>query len=351
MPALSAVFATAALFVVLQASRNRQAVESGVGLVKRNRWTLSRVATTAGILLAAAAATQQAWAPILCVTPAAFACWAMAVGVAVVAAVSSIAVGAAQFTDTPQKRDLTSMHNQLAYQVFDRYSSQYSLSNTTNHTYPALNVAGSSFTLYPPDEVYDSIVDQFVSAGLGVPLLLKSNSTAKRAFALDDNSTDGSEAVHLQWMTDLGFHTASHLPHYNVTNMASDIVEQFTSGYTGTGLYGDNQYLQRRMNRYKVDWVSYNVDNENADLERKAWETTEDPGNWEEDVANALYSNDLQDTWKWCITVMASGDSSYDSFGNSDATHGEAYTSQYGGIDNYCNDNKGGAQCSTDGCQ
>lgn len=320
-------------------------------LVKRNRWTLARVSATTGVLVASASLIWASWAPILCAVPAAPTCWSAAIGATVVAAVSSIVTVAAQFTDNVEKRDLNYIENTTAHSIFQRYGDMYSLTNTTQHVYPVGNKTAVG-NYYEPDETYDSIVQIFTDVGLGVPLLTTNPSSSFAGNMLKKRSSN-NETLAVHWQTPLGFHTAVHLSHYDPVSMAYDIANQYKSGYNGTGIYGKNssQLLSKRTNRYAVDWVSYNVDNENKDLEWDAWESTLDPGDWEEDIANALFTNFLENTWKWCITVMASGSTDYNSFGSADATHGEAYTNQYGGIDNYCNDNKGGAQCSTDGCQ
>ncbi|CCE62166.1 hypothetical protein TPHA_0B04940 [Tetrapisispora phaffii CBS 4417] len=233
-----------------------------------------------------------------------------------------------------------------------RYESYYALSNTTDHSYPSFGISNSKIILAPIDDIYDTIVDMFTGAGLGVPVITVANSTDNMKRGSDNNLQRT-----LHWRTSLGTHTAMHLNHYDVLEMSNDIVNQHKSGYngvsSGTGYFDRSMGRQiiPRTERYSVDWVSYNVDNENVSLERNAWLTTRDPGVWDEEVANALYTNDLDSTWKWCITIMNSDNSDYNSFGEVDATHGEAYTNQYGGVDNYCNDNKGGAQCTTDGCQ
>ncbi|CCF55448.1 hypothetical protein KAFR_0A00100 [Kazachstania africana CBS 2517] len=235
----------------------------------------------------------------------------------------------------------------MAWDIYDRYASFYSLTNTTQHMYPALGVVGTAARLAPTNCIYDDVVSMFTTAGLGVPVIAVRNVTEL------ERRDVGNSTYTIHWATELGKHSATHLEHYDPIDMANDIISQYKTGYNGTSKYfkANNYTLEKRTDRYTVDWVSYNVDNENASLETVAWESTRDPGDWEEDIANALFTNDLDTTWKWCITVMASGSDSYDSFGTEDATHGEAYTNQYGGIDSYCNDNKGGAQCSTDGCQ
>ncbi|CAB4254768.1 some similarities with Saccharomyces cerevisiae YGL262W Putative protein of unknown function [Maudiozyma barnettii] len=321
-------------------------IDKNTTLTKRNRWTFSRIGGLAGLVIAAAATIGAAWAPILCATPAAPACFALASGVTAATAVSTVVAGSAAFTDKI-KRDLGFVDGSVASAIVARYQSQYMLENTTQHTYPVVDSAYQLNQLYKPDSVYDQVVDIFASAGLGVPLLTTNVVSGLRK----RSKANATIAVH--WFTSLGFHTASHLPHYDVVSMAQDIAEQYKSGYNGTDQYqrlGTN-LVSKRQQRYEVDWVSYNVDNENSNLEKEVWDLSEDPGDWEVDIANTLYTNDLQNTWKWCLTVMASGNSDYNSFGEADATHGEAYTNQYGGIDNYCNDNKGGAQCETDRCQ
>lgn len=256
------------------------------------------------------------------------------------AAVSGTAVGYSAFTSS-RLLNPTVVHlfAKLAevLDIYEQNTSELSL-------YPNMNVLNANFTLWDEAAEYRAIMDKFTDAGLGLPVV--TNSTSKRF-----SNAPNNRVLHLHWKTGLGRHTAIHMPHISIHDMVDDIIDQFASGYSGTYQYMRNTALKKRTERYQVDWVSYNVDNENADLERGAWNKEPQTNDWENQLPSLFFGGrGLDNAWKWCGTVMDSDDSNYDSFGNVDATHGEIYTNQYGDIDDYCNDNKGGARCADEGC-
>lgn len=197
------------------------------------------------------------------------------------AAVSGTAGEYSAFTNSTQKRLLISVGVHLfarLAEVLDMYehnTSELSL-------YPNMSILNGNFTLWDEAAGYRAILDEFTDAGMGLPVV--ANSTSKRF-----SNAPNNRVLHLHLKTGLGRNTSVHMPRINNHDMADDITDQFASGYSGTYQYMRNTALKKRTERYQVDWVSYNVDNENADLECDAWNKDQQTSDWEDQLPSLFF--------------------------------------------------------------
>ncbi|KAI5965258.1 uncharacterized protein KGF55_001478 [Candida pseudojiufengensis] len=328
---------------VKKGSADKILVESALGTFeKRNFWSWAGFAVLAGVMIAAGSAINTSWAPIICATigPG---CWALAIGMTIWTAMWAVASGVQYYRQNDKRTDeyitmsgVAGIHNLAVVQDPHRFDLVYTQKFLDAGFKPIEHATG-----------IDNLKSLFNSHDLGLPLLYQHEYANNR---YQQNMT----VVH--WGSSLGTHVAFHLPHIDHETVLNDIISQSNTGYTGTEFY-DNARIRKRTNRYEVDWVSYTVDNENTDLETDIRDHSEgDYNEYLDQMASVFFSDQgngvrLADAWKWCGTVMDHTSDNYDQFGTNDATHGEFYTNQYGGVDNYCNDPKGGAQCESVGCQ
>ncbi|CCH61891.1 hypothetical protein TBLA_0F03540 [Henningerozyma blattae CBS 6284] len=316
-------------------------------LVKRGtKWDAAKSAVLSGVLISAAATLFTAWQPVLCIVPTAPQCWTMIIGLTLTVLLTCGITARGLFREQFNHRnfDENNASNILASHIFTTFLDQYNLENTTEHTYPVYGLKDSSIVFYPPDETYSKVVQKFVDAGLGVPLLTMTNSSATSIQA--DNLTNFTT---IHWNTALGKHTATHLEHYSLDEMVSDIIKQFQSGYNGTYHY-NSEIEQSNENdcseRVKANWVSYNVpDDEDLMSQYEIRGSSLDSqGSWDGNIksfANLFYTNQVHDSWKWSIDVVTENSiitcNFLDKFKwlrrkKRSFIHGEAYINQYGGI-------------------
>lgn len=73
---------------------------------------------------------------------------------------------------------------------------------------------------------------------------------------------------------------------------------------------------------------------------------------YDQEVPNFFHNNG---SWKYCETAIVDPNpgqnQGFDDIGRENAVHRELYFNTYGGIDEYCNDNKDGVQSNQPGCR
>ncbi|CCH58530.1 hypothetical protein TBLA_0A07400 [Henningerozyma blattae CBS 6284] len=337
------------IFHVVSYSHRKYSIITGTTklLFKRGtKWDATKSAVLSGVLISAAATLFTAWKPVLCIVPTAPQCWAMIIGLTVTVLFTCGITARGIFREQFDNGDFdeSTVSNILAVKIFTTFLDQYNLKNTTEHTYPVFGLEDSSVVFCQPNELYTDVVSKFVDAGLGVPLLTMTNSSDA---SIQTNNLTNFITIH--WNTNLGKHTATHLEHYSVMEMVSDIIDQFNSGYNGTFQYqptGKFDIEKEHIERVKVNWVSYNV-NENEDpvseIEIRG-SSLDFQEVWDGNIkafANLFYANHIYDSWKWNIdvvkenTIKASGIiAKLKKLVRKERlfSHGEAYINQYGGI-------------------
>ncbi|CAI2034502.1 hypothetical protein SEUBUCD646_0I00100 [Saccharomyces eubayanus] len=154
----------------------------------------------------------------------------------------------------------------------------------------------------------------------------------------------------LYFSSQFGHHAATHMRN-NVTELVDAIISVEAPGTLPDTLSG-SQTLQRRVNYFDVNWISWNWDNANVDLTERA-ETSRPllEEEYDEGIFDWFNNNP---GWKYCWSVTDNPDpghiENYSDIGEENAVHGELYFNTYGGVDGFCNDNKDGAQCAETAC-
>ncbi|CCD26580.1 uncharacterized protein NDAI_0I00110 [Naumovozyma dairenensis CBS 421] len=137
-------------------------------------------------------------------------------------------------------------------------------------------------------------------------------------------------------------------------SMLNDIVTDSNPGSLESTIRHTKKHtLEKRWNYFDVQWISWNYDNINHDLDKQA---AEDRQVEEEEYDSAVYEYyNNNPAWKYCLSVFRNDhvghEETYDDLGRDNAVHGELYFNTYGGVDGYCNDNKDGAQCGGIACE
>ncbi|CCH60992.1 hypothetical protein TBLA_0D04980 [Henningerozyma blattae CBS 6284] len=337
------------MLIVLQINNkdfyiSRKLQEDTVSLSKRlDRpiWDLGRTSAVIGLVLTAANALYTAWCPVLCIIPTSPTCWTLVVGLTISAGVSTLGISYAAYQDYFNGEfDIMEEITPISLVILNRYRSQYKLTNTTFHTFPAVNSTSASNSLYKPDYIYDEVVHTFINAGLGTPLLTKSNYLFDKK---ESNTRDTYDSLTIHWSTPLGQHTATNLNHYDVRWMASDIAQQYLSGYNGSTLYTKNaQKMSMKKNEGQVvNWVSYNMNEGGPIVENLSlWKSFKNFGQWDENIealSEMFYKNNIYKSWKWNVDIVTdagiSGTRWFDRRKKRAITHGEVYLNQYGGLE------------------
>ncbi|KAI5952342.1 hypothetical protein KGF54_003208 [Candida jiufengensis] len=304
---------------------------------RRNFWAWFTAAAIGGFLVAAAG-MAGAWWVNACGTTAALAtptCWYAAAGIAVVAGLGTALTAAAGANLGNAKRDDDTLELEIA-----------------RHGY---------LGKYHIDEHYNTTAHQKI-----LSILSESHGFSNvRTFTIgtedvDLNERDGDETEILpnviSWESSYGNHSAAY------TNKLIDVIEMaqqiqksqpIPAGLDNIDHLMGNKTMQKRQNYFDVDYVTWNWDNGNQDLERTL---TQDRGmeemwEYDQEVPDYFHNNG---GWKFCGTATVNPNpgqnEGYDQLGQDNALHGEFYFNTYGGVDGYCNDNKDGAQCSDGGC-
>lgn len=309
------------------------------GIVKRNHWFWAATAAIGGILVAAAANIQSAWVPILCAVPTNPACWYLGMGTTIATVVGTIAGGAGAIGAAVAVAGANNRRGDFGDHGFSRYHALGELDNSMASTLESLGIGNIKPVYLNSFSSTTKRADSF-----GIKNMWSMNLDIDLIHKRDLNNTTQTG---LYWESDFGIHLGVHLKGASV----NEFVELVLSTEPGIPLNVKNSRFVKR-NQFEVDWVSYNYDNANRDLCR---DIAGDRG-LEYDLAEdapGFFSS--ADTWKYCGAATKNDHvgqaQGYDQLGSENAVHGEWYFNTYGGIDGYCNDNKDGAQCATDGCQ
>lgn len=214
------------------------------------------------------------------------------------------------------------------------------------------SIGGSEYLFWDnPEHVeYDSVSRILESAGLELLSIYTYNGSS----TLSKRDDEAFQLHTVHWKSSYGSHVAARIPDSNLTQLAVDIVSADIGSQPAlsSSTNQSSTHLNKRWNYFDVQWTSYTYDNVNRDLAKKVASDR----NFEElDYDSEVYDFfDNNHGWKYCITPTVNPhpgqDEGYDQIGDDNAFHGELYFNTYGGIDGFCNDNKDGAQCSTDGC-
>ncbi|CCD26578.1 DUF5341 domain-containing protein NDAI_0H04050 [Naumovozyma dairenensis CBS 421] len=295
-------------------------------LSPRGHWNWIANAAVSGFLISAAG-LMGGWAINVCVAPANPACWVTAGTTLVLGAIGAVFATAAGrpgngWTSANTKRDVSSVE----YQGFI-----YTKISHENQSTIATALERSNYTL---DAIW------VVTPNTTNHLLLKRDGS------------DGDAMHVLQWSTPMGNHVGIHLDG-DLQTMVNDIVADSAPGSLESTLRYTKTYNHtKRYNNFDAKWVSYGWDNGNSDLAKIAME---DRPLEEEEYDKNLYTEfNNMPAWKYCWAVTdnphpGQGEG-YDDIGKENVMHGELYFNTFGGIDNYCNDSKDGAQCPDDAC-
>ncbi|KAI5968997.1 hypothetical protein CANMA_001993 [Candida margitis] len=166
----------------------------------------------------------------------------------------------------------------------------------------------------------------------------------------------------ITWKSVYGSHAAAHTTGIkNITELATYIVQSRPASANVDTIDNFNSStissrVRRRQNYFDVNYVTWNRDNVNHDLDRVLSQDRgmEEMWEYDQEVPNFFHNNG---GWKYCATATVNPNpghnEGYNDIGRGNAVHGEFYFNTYGGIDGYCNDNKDGAQCraiSSKGC-
>lgn len=163
----------------------------------------------------------------------------------------------------------------------------------------------------------------------------------------------------ISWKSVYGNHAAAHTTGIkNITELATYIVQSrpVSANVDTIDNFNSSAISSRfscRQNYFDVNYVTWNWDNVNHDLDRVLSQDrgTEEMWEYDQEVPNFFHNNG---GWKYCATATVNPNpghnEGYNDIGRGNAVHGEFYFNTYGGVDGYCNDNKDGAQCSQPGC-
>ncbi|CAI5118804.1 BEM_HP_G0068260.mRNA.1.CDS.1 [Saccharomyces cerevisiae] len=136
----------------------------------------------------------------------------------------------------------------------------------------------------------------------------------------------------LYFGSQFGLHVATHMRN-NVTELVNSIIGVETPGSLPDTLSGAHS-LQRRISYFDVNWISWNWDNVNVDLTKKA-ETSRPL--LEEEYDEGLFGWFANNPgWKYYWSVTDNPDpgyiENYSDIGEENAVHGELYFNTYGGL-------------------
>lgn len=294
-------------------------------LTKRNRWTIFAKDALIGMVASAAAITGS-WAANVCPGNVANPeCWITFVA-ATVAGGIAIAL-----------------------------SKQSGSAATTTHHKRSIDFLESAGYLLNP--VNTTVVSQISTtlSSAGLTFLGLTNITMTSLVKRDVFNATEKYNLLINWESEFGTHVGAHMKQ-NWTSMLNDIVTDPNPGSLESTLrYTDQNTsnLKKRWNYFEVDWISWNFDNVNHNLDEVA---ASDRLVEEEEYDSAVYDYfNTQPAWKYCLSVFKNDhvgrDETYNDLGTDNAVHGELYFNTYGGVDGFCNDNKDGAQCSGEACQ
>lgn len=198
---------------------------------------------------------------------------------------------------------------------------------------------------------YDDVSNILQSAGLELLAIYtyNGNSTLSKR---SDGDGKGRQLHTVHWKSSFGNHVGARIPDSNLTQLAVDITHAEVGAQPVATTKNKSGHLEKRWNYFDVEWTSYSYDNVNKDLAKiVASDRTFEELEYDSGLFDFFDNNH---GWKYCIAPTVNpnpgSDEGYDQIGVGNALHGELYFNTYGGIDGFCNDDKDGAQCSTDGC-
>lgn len=295
-------------------------LEVHTSLVTRNKWLWASL-ISGGIVIAGAAATVPAWAPVFV---------SGLFGKIVVSVIVSIgtALGVA---GTYGAVAVGKRHNGYNSNSYHGMLLRHTKKGEPLYYYDVINMHGQDFH----------------------NKLLGSNNFTYIAYTINSTTSDSQGGVIAK--SRIGNHTFSTTTRSTIGKMLKDIALQQAEDCYGECFlrktYGlGNATINRRTQYYDVDWTSYNYDIWSEEYRPE----TEYPGLSLQDVEDSInesYANDGDpDTWKYCMCIDGDTTGTYNDMVIKDGMAGELYFNTYGGIDGYCNTQHCGAQCSTDGC-
>lgn len=283
----------------------------------RNKWIQASL-TVGGLILAAGAGIAPLWAPVFIAGGFGRIIYSIVVGLSAVLGT----VGTVGNTVTSGKRD--SYNNGWQHGQFMMVDGM----NTTYYFYDVLQVHGNSVH----ELLTKSIINQYM--------------------AFTTNGTSSDNAGGLLGHSDNGTHFILTEPHYSITELIDDVVDQHNADCIGDCYVNNlnNMHLMKRTNYFQVNWASYKYDIWSEEYQAE----TSHPGLSSQQVIDEINEGYLRngnpDTWKYCMCIDGDTSGQYNDMPNRMGMTGEVYFNTYGGIDGYCNNAHCGAQCKNDGC-
>ncbi|AHY79133.1 hypothetical protein H828_YJM1478G00002 [Saccharomyces cerevisiae YJM1478] len=119
----------------------------------------------------------------------------------------------------------------------------------------------------------------------------------------------------------------------NVTELVNSIIGVQTPGSLPDTLSGAHS-LQRRISYFDVNWISWNWDNVNVDLNKEVKKSRPLLGEEDDQCMFGWFANNPG--WKYYWSVTDNPDpgykENYSDIGDENAVHGELYFNTYGGL-------------------
>lgn len=119
----------------------------------------------------------------------------------------------------------------------------------------------------------------------------------------------------------------------NVTELVNNIIGVQTPGSLPDTLSGAHS-LQRRISYFDVNWISWNWDNVNVDLNKEVKKSRPLLGEEDDQYMFGWFANNPG--WKYYWSVTDNPDpgykENYSDIGDENAVHGELYFNTYGGL-------------------